>query len=209
MTHAIDCEPRNYAAHTNLGLTLALDGRLDEAIEHYRRALDVSPKVAEAHNALGLALAARQRFNEAIAEYQAALKLTDNPVIRNNLAAALVSSGRFAAAAAQYRRVVEVQPDSVAAAGNLAWLLATAPEPSAQNGGEAIRHAENAVRLSGGEAPEALATLAAAYAEAGRFADAAPRHATPWNSPRNAADGTWRTVCGVSLRDTKRASPIA
>jgi tetratricopeptide (TPR) repeat protein len=179
LTRAIDCTPRNYAAHTNLGLTLALEGRFDEAMDHYRKALDISPNVPEAHNALGLALAAGGRFDEAIAEYQAALKLADNPVIRDNLGRALASAGRFEAAVAQYGRLVEIEPQSAPAESRLAWLLATAPVRGARNGAEAVRHAENAVRLSGGEPPEALSTLAAAYAEAGRFPDAVrtARHA--------------------------------
>jgi Flp pilus assembly protein TadD len=179
LTRALDCTPRNYAAHTNLGLTLALEGRLDEAMDHYRKALNISPNVPETHNALGLALAARGRFDEAIPEYQTALKLADNPTIHDNLARALISSGRFEAAVAQYASVVGIRPNSALAESRLAWLLATAPARGARNGAEAVRHAEHAVRLSGGEWPEPFCTLAAAYAEAGRFRDAVrtARHA--------------------------------
>ena len=53
-----------------------------------------------------------------------------------------------------------------------AWALATNPNASARNGAEAIELAERAVQISGGREPVALDTLAAAYAEAGRFDDA-------------------------------------
>ena len=55
---------------------------------------------------------------------------------------------------------------------NLAWLLATCPEASVRNGAEAVELARRAVQLSGGREPAILGTLAAAYAEAGRFPEA-------------------------------------
>ena len=55
---------------------------------------------------------------------------------------------------------------------NLAWVLATCREASVRNGAEAIELARRAVELSGGRVPAILGTLAAAYAEAGRFPEA-------------------------------------
>jgi serine/threonine-protein kinase len=55
---------------------------------------------------------------------------------------------------------------------NLAWLLATSPEPSLRNAAEAVEHAQRANQLSGGRQPVILDTLAAAYAEADRFPEA-------------------------------------
>ena len=52
----------------------------------------------------------------------------------------------------------------------LAWWLATAPEDSLRNGGEAMQWAGKAYRLH--PTPEAADTLAAAYAEADRWDDA-------------------------------------
>ena len=43
-------------AHYNLGFALAAEGRIDEAIEHYRKALEIKPDYAEAHNNLGCRL---------------------------------------------------------------------------------------------------------------------------------------------------------
>ena len=47
--------------------------------------------------------------------------------------------------------------------------MATSREPSARNGAEAVKLAERAVQVSGGQQPGILATLAASYAEAGQF----------------------------------------
>ena len=55
---------------------------------------------------------------------------------------------------------------------NLAWLLATHPSAEFRNGAEAVPLAERACQLTGGTNLAMLATLAAAYAEAGRFPEA-------------------------------------
>jgi len=88
------------------------------------------------------------------------------------LGLALQYRGKFAAAIAQFQKVLELDPRHVTAQNNLAWLLATCPDNSLRNGQKAVELAQQAVQLSGGNAPEILDTLAAAYAEAGRFPEA-------------------------------------
>jgi tetratricopeptide (TPR) repeat protein len=58
------------------------------------------------------------------------------------------------------------------AQNNLAWLLATSPKASLRNGDKAVELAQQANALTGGKNPNILDTLAAAFAEAGRFDDA-------------------------------------
>jgi hypothetical protein len=53
-----------------------------------------------------------------------------------------------------------------------AWVLATSPDASIRDGGEALALALRAVEISGGSDAGMLDTLAAAYAERGRFAEA-------------------------------------
>jgi hypothetical protein len=54
----------------------------------------------------------------------------------------------------------------------LAWLLATTSRADLRDGKEAVRLAENACRLTDNKNPFLIGTLAAAYAEAGRFPEA-------------------------------------
>ena len=70
-----------------------------------------------------------------------------------------------------YRAVLKVRPDDVGALNNTAWLLATHPDPKVRNGAEAVALARRAAELTPGD-PNSLGTLAAACAEAGRFAEA-------------------------------------
>ena len=59
------------------------------------------------------------------------------------------------------------------ALNNLAWLLATCADDHTRNGVEAVRSAERACQITRFKNANCLSTLAAAYAEAGRFPEAA------------------------------------
>ncbi|HEY6867379.1 MAG TPA: tetratricopeptide repeat protein, partial [Candidatus Eisenbacteria bacterium] len=89
---------------------------------------------------------------------------------RRFLAATLVGAGRIDEAIQEYETVVAQRPDDAAALLALAWIRATDPDAARRDGAEAVRLAERARDL--GEAPGLDRTLAAAYAEAGRFPDA-------------------------------------
>jgi tetratricopeptide (TPR) repeat protein len=88
------------------------------------------------------------------------------------VAARLSGRGDFAGALARYRRALQIDPNLVEALNNLAWLLATCPEASLRNGAEAVQHAEQACQLTQYRRTIMVGTLAAAYAEAGRFSEA-------------------------------------
>ncbi len=85
---------------------------------------------------------------------------------------ALLRQGQISEAMPHYENALELEPDLVATLNNFAWLLSTAPEASQRNGRKALELAEKAVRLGSGENPVHLRTLAAAYAENGRFDEA-------------------------------------
>jgi Flp pilus assembly protein TadD len=70
------------------------------------------------------------------------------------------------------RKAIHKSPKDIALLNDVAWTLATSPLASIRNGTEAIELAHRAVELSEGREPAILGTLAAAYAEAGRFAEA-------------------------------------
>jgi Flp pilus assembly protein TadD len=76
-------------------------------------------------------------------------------------------------ALAHWRQALRLKPDWLELMNNLAWALASYPDPKIRNGAEAVQLAERACALSGSNSPPYLDTLAAAYAETGRFADAA------------------------------------
>ncbi len=171
---ALEIDPNYADAHRNLGRALAMSGRPDQAVPHFERALEINPEFAEAQSELGRLLAVGGQFDQAIPHLQKALAINPDLVEAHYyLGASLYfSSGRTQEALAQWRAALRVDPNFVPAMNDAAHALAASPNASDRNGKEAVRLAERAVELSGARNPAYLDTLAAAYAEVGRFADA-------------------------------------
>jgi protein O-mannosyl-transferase len=173
---ALALQPDNAVACNNLGAALRRKGQLNEAIAQYRKALTLRPDFAEAHNNLANALERGGRVEEAIVHFETALKLQpDNATIHDNFGKLLLSRGQVDAAIGQYRKALEIQPADAEAWSHLhhvAWVLATCPQPSRRNGARAVELAQQLNQLASSSNVFVLGTLAAAYAEAGRFAEA-------------------------------------
>jgi protein O-mannosyl-transferase len=160
-------------AHNNLGAALQQTGKLDEAIEHFRQALKANPYLAEVHGNLAKALLDCGRTDEAAAELQMALRIKpDFERAHYFLALALSRQGKPAEAIFQLQQAMQLKPDNLDVLNQLAWLLATCPDAALRNGPAAVELAQRAAALTAGRQPAVLDTLAAAYAEAGRFLDA-------------------------------------
>jgi tetratricopeptide (TPR) repeat protein len=67
---------------------------------------------------------------------------------------------------------LRLRPDWAFALQTLARILATHPDPVMRDGNDAVKLAERACELAKQPDANQLDTLGAAYAEAGRFADA-------------------------------------
>ena len=110
---------------------------------------------------------------QALAAFQQAISLNpDYSEAQLNLAMLLGSTGHDSDAIVHYRKVIELDTNVVLALNNLAWLLATDPNPQLRNGKEAVPLAEHACERVKYQEAFLIGTLAAAYAEAGRFDDA-------------------------------------
>lgn len=95
-----------------------------------------------------------------------------NQALHFLLGKALAAQGRNAEALTHLRQAVRLKPDWAMALSDLAWTLASHPDAALRNGAEAVTLAERACAVTQHQQPQMLGTLAAAYAEAGRFADA-------------------------------------
>ncbi len=105
-------------------------------------------------------------------QFEEMFRLRPDAPAHCRLGLALSLLGRDGEAIRQYEAAIQLTPDSPEALNDFAWLLATAPEAQLRNGPRAVVLAEQACRLTNFEQPTPVGTLAAAYAEAGRFADA-------------------------------------
>jgi len=172
-THTLACTSDNVVGHNALGNALLKKGSVDEAIAHFQKALQIKPNSAGTHNNLGSALLQKGSVDEAIAHFQKALQIKpDDAEAQNNLAVALFEKGNMDEAIAHFQKALQIKPDDTKVQNNLAWALAIAPQASLRNGHQAVELAQRANQLAGGGNPVILRTLAAAYAEAGRFPEA-------------------------------------
>jgi tetratricopeptide (TPR) repeat protein len=170
---ALQIKPNYAEVCYNLGSALLQKGEVAEATTHFQMALQIKPDFAEAHNNLGSALLQKGRVNEAITHFQMALQIKpDYADAHHNLGCALLQKGRVNEAITHFQMALQIKPDFAEAQINLSWILATSSQASLRNGTKAVELAQQANRLTGGENPNILTTLAAAYAEAGRFSEA-------------------------------------
>jgi len=139
----------------------------------WNHALAVTSNNSEAHKNLGAFLLNKGYTEQAVAHYKEVLAMDPKDVkTRDDLGVALARLKRFDEAVEQWNTSLSYQAEDGNAQINIAWILATAPDPSQRDGTRAVELAEHAVRSLGSSKPQALRTLAAAYAENGRFTDA-------------------------------------
>ena len=139
----------------------------------WSHAIAVTKDNAFAHASLADLLLRRGRIDEAIDHCHETLKINPRDAdAHNNLGLALLQKGNEKAAAAEFEESLEIDPNQMNAAPNLAWILATSPDPATRNGARAVELAERVSQHAGHPNSIVLRTLAAAYAEAGRFPDA-------------------------------------
>jgi len=170
----VDKRPDNPRARLNHGVLLAAERRYPEAEAQLREALRLKEPVAKAHLNLGSILCSQQRFEEGVPHLERAIAL--NPELSTaqaNLAEAYGALGRRAQAAQHFALAVQGEPDKLFLLNRLGWLLATSPEDNVRDAARAVELGERAVRLTSRQDTLSLDTLAAAYAEAGRFDEAA------------------------------------
>jgi protein O-mannosyl-transferase len=160
-------------ARYNLGIALMSQKQFSAAALEFEQVLRLKEDDAQAREALGQTKAQIERFRQMAEPYEQLVTANPkNAPARAALARVLFEGGWFAEAIAQWREAVQLAPTGADQLNNLAWLLATCPQSELRNGSEAVKLAARALELAGTNNVSMLDTLAAAYAEAGRFKEA-------------------------------------
>jgi tetratricopeptide (TPR) repeat protein len=181
----LDLDPDHVFAHVELGKILWMHGQAKDAIEHYQRAIAISPNEYQAHQALGMALLQQNQIEEGIRELKKALEAQPDafPALFN-MSQALWMQGRHDESLKYLEKAAGVRPadrDLLKRLNELtetAWSLATRPDPGHRDGALAVLIADTIYRMitiyqmTDQDYVRRLDTLAAAYAEAGRFSEA-------------------------------------
>jgi protein O-mannosyl-transferase len=159
--------------NNELGNVHFASGRYVEAITNFQSSLTLSPDQPDIQDKLGQCFLQNQQPGQAFTAFQNAVSLDPNNAdAQLKLAMILDGEGDGAEAIPHYRMAIALNTNSVIALNNLAWLFATNPDPHLRNGQEAVSLGERACQLTQYQEAVFIGTLAAAYAEAGRFNDA-------------------------------------
>jgi tetratricopeptide (TPR) repeat protein len=176
LTHfrqAILLQPQLSMAHFHLGKALAVTGQIDEALQQLQKELNLNPQYAPALLQMGIIFAQRGEDEKAIQNWREAL--TEDPALSEAhyyWGIVLFKQGKPVEALAHWQESLQLRPKNQNLLRQMAWVLSTSPIAEIRNGQEALQLASQANLLSKGTDPAILDTMAAAYAEAGRFREA-------------------------------------
>lgn len=110
-TRSLAVAEASFIAHTNLGVELAKQGRINEAIGHYRRALALNPTYDIAHVSLGAALREIGDVDGALRHYRDALAVSPNNAAAHvNLGDILRRRGELDTAHEHLRAALTINP---------------------------------------------------------------------------------------------------
>jgi len=165
---AIELDESLAEAHTSHGLALLTHpSQWQSAEAHFRRAIELNPGYTQAHAHYACQLAMESRFDESVASARRACQLDPlNPFNFYFLSWCLYQARRFEEAAAEARRLLQNEPRYGSARFVLSWTLRRAGAFD-----ESVAEARRAIELVG-EIPMLSASLACAYAAAGRGSEA-------------------------------------
>ena len=170
---ALEFNPKLALAHNNLGILLLQKGSLADGTFQLREALRLNPTNSETQFNLALALNQQSQWTEAVELFSKTVAANSpDPKAYFEFGNGLRHTGKTREAMSGFAAALLALPDYPDALDGLAWILATDVNPDFRNGTEAVKMAERACTLTGGNDADKLKTLAAAYAEVGRFAEA-------------------------------------
>ena len=166
------------------------DGRLEQALTHYRYAIGIAPHDADAHVNMGATLTRLGRVDDAMQSYQQALRLDpDHGQGLAQLAYTHFNAARYTQALPLYRRLATLEPANAKAHVNVGMALSRLQRPQ-----EAQAAFNRALEIEP-QQPDALAQLAALHFTARRYTQALAIYrrmvtATPDNADAHANLGS-------------------
>jgi len=166
-SYAVSANPDSSVAHGKVGDEMAIQGKLAEAIDHYREVIRLKPDDAEGETNLGAMLVRLGKPAGAIEHFQRALRLRpDLAAAEHDWAMALESQNKVNEAIEHLRQALRLKPDFAEA--HTSWGLTLARRG---NLAEALEHFQQAVRLRPDNA-DARTNLGAALLQQGKPAEA-------------------------------------
>lgn len=121
---AIRSNYNNPLAHMNLGSAYQNDGKIDEAIEHFKIAVKMQPNYVDAHFNLGTAFASQDKSDEAITEFAKTLQIAPNYYKAHNAwGVVLAKRGEIDGAIKHFRAALKINKYDQDSENNLRQAL--------------------------------------------------------------------------------------
>ncbi len=205
---AIELGPENSAAYKFLMSCLLEAHRNEEAIHLAEQWLTITPFNADVHYALALTRGENGDLTQAANQFGYVMALRpDLDEAHSKLRHTLLFLATAPNGPMELHAVAAQAPDSPRMLDELAWLLATHPDPKVRDGQEATRLAERANVLTDRQVPALLDTLAAAYAEAGKFPAAVSTAEEALTLARSTGDTDGGTLSEKILATVRQHQP--
>lgn len=144
----------------------------EDRIATCTRAMEAAPEDAAPWHNRGVARLQLRRYKEAVMDFTGALRRDKSHQAHMFRGIAFSELGEYERALLDLEEAVRGGPRDAQAHNALAWTLATAGVPGFRDGKRAVELALKACKLGNYRDANHLDTLAAAYAEAGNFAEA-------------------------------------
>jgi tetratricopeptide (TPR) repeat protein len=170
---AISLDPNLGIAYNKLGICQAFAGRVEDAKGSFMKAMQFEDSKSEAYFNYGVTMERARQDMIAVDYYEKALKLRPAyPDAIAALAGGYLRQRRVDRAVQTLRDGAKECPADVRILNSLAEFLSMSADSKIRDGKAAVTFAKEACRLTQNANPAALATLAAAHAEVGEFAEA-------------------------------------
>ncbi len=170
-TQAIAYNPGSAKSYNNRGFAYIFKESYPAAVKDFDRAIAINPRYVDAYSNRCLAYIRQEQYDQAVTDCSRALAINPRSAkALYNRGFARDRQGDPAGALGDYVQALSVNPDYIEVYNNIAWILATSPDERLRDGERAVALAERAAAHN----PDVnfMDTLAAAYAEAGRFDEA-------------------------------------
>ena len=177
-TKAIDLDPKNMAAHSLRGTAYYAMGEYAKAITDFDEEIKLHPDGLEAYCRRAIAHGRNGDEEKTITDTTTVIGRDPNHGLANYIRGfGYRSAGGYGKTITDWKRAIELKPELPVCYAQLAWLLATCPDPSIRDGSKALENAEKAKEIYDshpkvGPIEERLLApdvLAAACAEKGDF----------------------------------------
>lgn len=170
---AISIDPKSYDAHLMLGSAQLLRPAPGQAVKTFAQAIKLQPEKGAGYGGRAVAYMSLGQRKEALDDLNQAIRLEPARAdLFRDRGQAYAMEGQWRQALADMDTALHIDADDVEAHVSRAWTLATCPDPRVRNGRDAVASATRACELTRWKSPRPLATLAAAFAEAGQYGNA-------------------------------------